>query len=126
MRVTTAFNRVLAVPGASVADVAFTDDGVVVRLRRRARLYRCPCGHKVAGRYDRSRRRWRHLDLAITRVWLEAELARVWCPRCQRVRTEDVPWARPGARHSRDFEDIVAWLAQRMDKTSLSRLMRCS
>ncbi len=35
-------------------------------------------------------------------------------------------WARPGARHTRDFEDIVAWLAQRMDKTSLSRLMRCS
>lgn len=126
MRVTTAFNRLLVLPGASVADVAFTDEGVVVGLRRRARLHRCPCGHKVAGRYDRSRRRWRHLDLAIARVWLEAELARIWCPRCRRVRTEDVPWARPGARHSRDFEDIVAWLAQRMDKTSLSRLMRCS
>ncbi len=37
-----------------------------------------------------------------------------------------MPWARPGARHSRDFEDLAAWLAQRMDKTSLARLLRAS
>ena len=51
---------------------------------------------------------------------------RIDCAGCRRVRTEAVPWARAGARHSRDFEDVVAWLAQRMDKTSVSRLMRCS
>jgi transposase len=126
VRVTTAFNRLLQLDGASVADVAFIDEGVVIGVRRRARLHRCPCGSRVAGRYDRSVRRWRHVDLGVIKVWLEAELARIWCPVCQRVRTEDVPWARPGARHSRDFEDIVAWLAQRMDKTSLATLMRCS
>jgi hypothetical protein len=37
MRVTTAFNRMLAVPGASVTSVSFGADGVVVRLRRRSR-----------------------------------------------------------------------------------------
>jgi transposase len=57
---------------------------------------------------------------------LEAEIARVDCRRCGRVRTEEVPWARPGARASRDFEDMIAWLAQRMDKTSVSRLLRCA
>jgi len=46
-------------------------------------------------------------------VWLEAEVARIWCPNCLRVRTEDVPWARPNARHSWVFEDTVAWLATR-------------
>jgi len=71
-------------------------------------------------------RRWRHNDLGLRKVWLEAEVARVWCPVCARVRTEEVPWARPGARHTRDFEDTVVWLAQRMDKTSLAHLMRCS
>lgn len=126
MRVTTAFNRVLALDGASVTEVSFTDAGVVVGVRRRGRLHRCPCGRKVAGRYDRSIRRWRHLDLGPAQVWIEAEICRIWCPGCRRVRTEEVPWARPGARHSRDFEDVVAWLAQRMDKTSLARLMRCS
>jgi transposase len=48
------------------------------------------------------------------------------CQRCQRVRTEAVPWARPRARHSRDFEDVVAWLAQRTDKTTITRLLRTS
>jgi transposase len=40
------------------------------------------------------------------------------------VRTEDVPWARPGARLTRDLEHVIAWLAQRTDKTSICRLLR--
>nr|WP_240947721.1 transposase family protein [Planosporangium mesophilum] len=43
-----------------------------------------------------------------------------------RVRTEQVPWARPGARHTRDFEDVAGWLAQRMGKTSVAKLLRCT
>lgn len=126
MRVSTAFNRVLQIQGASVVGIEFGSDGVVVDLRRRSRRYRCPCGASTRARYDGRVRRWRHLDLAGTRVWLRAEIARIWCPSCVAVKTEDVPWARLGARHSRDFEDMIGWLAQRMDKTSLSRLMRCS
>jgi transposase len=59
-------------------------------------------------------------------VWLVADVHRVDCRACGRVRTEEVPWARAGARHSRDFEDLLAWLAQRMDKSSIARLLRCS
>ncbi|MQB01442.1 MAG: hypothetical protein GEU78_14315 [Actinobacteria bacterium] len=40
-------------------------------------------------------------------------------------RTEQV-WARPGARHTRDFEDVVAWLAQELDKAAVTKLLRCS
>lgn len=127
MRVVTAFNRILRVPGAWVTGVVFDDDdGVVVSIRARARRHRCPCGWSTSARYDRSRRRWRHLDAASMQVWLEADIARIDCGRCGRVRTEDVAWARPGARHTRDFEDLVAWLAQRTDKTSIARLLRCS
>src|SRR5260370_563124 len=46
------------------------------------------------------------------------------CPDCG-VRTEELPWAGPGARHTRDFEDMVLWLAQRTDRTSVATLMRC-
>lgn len=126
MRVTTAFNRLLQLDGASVSAIAFTNDGVEVSLRRRARLHRCPCGARTPARYDTSHRRWRHLDLGRVKVWLRAEVARVDCRVCGRIRTEEVPWARPGARHSRDFEDMVCWLAQRMDKTAVTRLLRCS
>ena len=42
MRVTTAFRRLLRLPGASVVDVSFGDEGIVVtvRLRRRRRRRR--------------------------------------------------------------------------------------
>ena len=126
MRVTTAFNKMLSIPSASVASVEFTPEGVVVGLRRRNGRPVCPCGWRASGSYDSSVRRWRHLDLGASKLLLEAEIRRLHCQRCQRVRTEAVPWARPRARHSRDFEDVVAWLAQRADKTTISRLLRTS
>ena len=127
MRVCTAFNRILALPGAAVASVEFTDQGLVIGLRRsRRRKLVCPCGHKTWARYDGTKRRWRHLDFGATRVFVEAEVFRLDCCGCHRVRTEQVPWARPGARHTRDFEDVVGWLAQRTDKTTVSKLLRCS
>ncbi len=126
MRVSTAFNRVLSLPGASVVTVTFAPEGVVIGLRRRSRRLVCPCGWSTSATYDRSVRRWRHLDLGASQLWLEAEIRRLDCGACGRVRTEQVPWARPGARHSRDFEDVVAWLAQRADKTSITKLLRVS
>ena len=35
-----------------------------------------------------------------------------------------MPWARAGAHHTRDFEDVVAWLAQQMAKTPIAGLLR--
>ncbi len=126
MRVTTAFNKMLSIPGATVAWVEFTPEGVLVGLRRRRGRPRCPCGWRGTGAYDSSVRRWRHLDLGSSKLLLEAQIRRLDCRRCGRVRTEDVPWARPRARHSGDFEDVVAWLAQRTDKTTITRLLRTS
>jgi transposase len=126
VRVSTAFNRMLNLPGASVASVTFTPEGVVVGLRRRFRRLTCECGWSTAASYDRSTRRWRHLDLGACRLWLETEVRRLDCRSCGRVRTEVVPWARPAARHSRDFEDVIAWLAQRVDKTTVATLLRVS
>lgn len=126
MRVTTAFNKMLAIPGAWVAGVTFAPTGIVIGLHRRFRRLSCPCGWSTRASYDRSVRRWRHLDLGATRLFLEAEIRRLDCGACGRVRTEVVPWARPGARHTRDFQDVVAWLAQRTDKTTITKLLRVS
>jgi transposase len=40
------------------------------------------------------------------------------------VRMEPVPRARPGAAHTRDVEDVVAWLAQQMARTPICGLLR--
>jgi transposase len=126
VRATTAFNKMLEIPGADVSGIEFTPAGIVVCLRRRARRLTCACGWSTAAVYDRTIRRWRHLDLGAAPLFLSAEIRRLACRRCARVVTEQVPWARPRARHTRDFEDVVAWLAQRMDKTSVARLLGCS
>jgi transposase len=104
VRATTAFNKVLAIPGAYVAGVTFTPTGIVVDLRRRARRLTCPCGWSTRAVYDRCQRHWRGLDLGAGRLVLRAEIRRLQCRSCGRVRTETVPWARPGARFTRDFK----------------------
>jgi len=127
MRVTTAFNRLLGIAGVSVVSVRFEGDGVVLGLRLRRRLLVCPhCGCVGRVGYDRRRRRWRHLDLGGTRCFLEYTLRRFPCPGCRRVVSEAVPWARPAARFTRAFEDVVAWLAQQAAFSVISRLLRVS
>jgi transposase len=126
VRVTTAFKRLLRLPGASVIDVSFAAEGVIVTVKLRRRRRVCAvCGQ--TGRqleiHDRRRKRWRHLDLGASRCVIECELRRLRCPDCG-VHLEPVPWARPGAAHTRDFEDVVAWLAQQMAKTPIAGLLR--
>lgn len=124
MRVTTALNRLLALPGASVIGVRLSAEGVIVRVRLRRRRMACSvCGQVYSGMHDRDVRRWRHLDLAGHRCFLEYELRRVECRDCG-VRVEAVPWARRGARHTREFEDLVAFCAQRMAKSQVQSLLR--
>jgi transposase len=86
VRVSTAFNKILGIVGATVASVIFTPEGTVVGLRRRRTKLVCPCGWKTGAVYDRSVRRWRHLDLAGSKLWVEAEIRRLHCRRCERVR----------------------------------------
>jgi transposase len=126
VRVTTAFKRLLGLPGASVVDVSFTAQGVVVTLRLRRRRRICAhCGQTGLGLQIHGRRvkRWRHLDLGASRCLIECELRLLRCRDCG-VRLEPVPWARPGAAHTRDFEDVVAWLAQQMARTPICGLLR--
>lgn len=124
MRVTTGFNRMLRLPGASVVDVSFGSEGVIVTVRLRRRRRVCSgCGQLGGQIHGRRVKRWRHLDLGSARCVIECELRRLWCRDCG-ARFEAVPWARGGSRYTRDFEDVVAWLAQQMAKKPIAGLLR--
>jgi transposase len=124
VRVTTGFNRMLRLPGASVVDVSFGAEGVIVTVRLRCRRRVCSeCGQLGGSIHGRRVKRWRHLDLGANRCVIECELRRLWCPDCG-ARFEAVPWARAGSRYTRDFEDVVAWLAQQMAKKPIAGLLR--
>lgn len=126
MRATTAFKRLIAARGVSVTKVSFEPDQVVVNVRLRSRMLTCPlCGFTTKARYDLRKvaSSWRHLDLGRWRLLIRADLARLACP-THGVRTQGVPFARAGSRFTRDFEDLVGWLATTMDKTAIRRLVR--
>lgn len=123
MRAAAVINRLLGFKGTAVEGMRFEGAAMVVSVRLTSRMLACPCGRTSRARYDRSRRRWRHLDFGRCSVWIEAEIRRVDCRGCGRVRTEWVPWARPGARYTRDFEDMACWLVKRMSKTGVAELL---
>ncbi len=126
MRVTTVFKRLLALDGVTVSGVEFNPGRVVVTLGLRRRHLACPeCEYTTRARYDTRPvcSSWRHLDLCGWRLEVRAGLRRLWCP-THGVLTEGVPFARAGSRFTRDFEDLVGWLATTMDKTALGRLVR--
>jgi transposase len=63
------------------------------------------------------------LDLGATKVFIEADAPRVRC--CDHgVTVAHVPWARHGAGHTRDFDDVAAWLAVRTSKSAVTELLR--
>ncbi len=127
MRVTTAFSRLLRLgTGVVVKGVRFGSDTVIVEVALRRQRLVCPeCGHSTRARKDTrpEMSSWRHLDLGTWRLELRCQRRRLWCP-MHGARTEAVPFARPGAEFTRDFECLVGWLATRTDKTTITRMLR--
>lgn len=124
MRATSLLRNLVGITDTRVAGYEAGADGeFLVFVRPTWRLPRCSgCGAvRRAGAITISeRRRWRHLDLAGVKLFLCYDLRRVRCPACGSV-VERVPWASdPTARFTDDFDDEVAWLAQRgLDKSAI-------
>jgi len=129
----TIWRKLLGVEQVQVLDVALQEAAgqqvlvVAVRPTKGARgrcgrcLRRCP-GYDQGGGI----RRWRSLDCGSTMVFVQAQAPRVTCGRHGVVVVAAVPWARPGARATRAFEDQCAWLAARTATSVVAELMRTS
>src|SRR5450755_1892297 len=126
MRVSTAFFRLLCLPGVWVRSVKFERGRVLVTVALRARLLRCPqCSYSTRHRESQQHHDsvWRHLDLGVRRLEIHARLRRLVCPDHGAL-VEGVPFTRDGARFTTDFEDLVAWLMTKCDRTTTCRLTR--
>ncbi len=124
MRATSVLTKLLDIEQTRVIGFELEEDAVVLVVKARSKRPRCGgCWRKCDRVHDRRQRRWRHLDVMGVECWLAGEVRRVRCPRCG-VTTEMVPWAAPDSGFTRDFETTLAFLAQRMDKTTVTRMMR--
>jgi transposase len=130
VRGTSIWKRLLGLAGVVIESVVMEDgDGgdtlvVAVRPRHRTRPRCGRCG-RGAGFYDRGgpRRRWRHLDFAAVRVFIEAAVPRVNCPE-HGPTTMALPWARHASRFTIAFEDTTAWLTARTPASAVAELLR--
>jgi len=122
---TTILGTILALKQTRILSVHLETDGLVIDVSPTTRVPICSgCYKRVRAVHERYRgRRWRHLDVAGMRLWLRYDIRRVRCPRCG-VTVELVPWAEPQSWFTYAFEQQVAYLAQRADKTTLSDMMR--
>ena len=126
MRVTAAFFRLLDLPGVWVKKVRFEPGRVVVWVALRRKRLCCPkCSYWTMARENVQDHDsvWRAVDLGLWRLEVRCRLRRLRCPE-HGAHVEGVPGARDGARFTRDFEDVVAWLATKTDQTAICRLMR--
>jgi transposase len=125
MRDTKILSLVLGLKQTRVKAVEFDEVGIVLDVEPTTRIPRCcGCGCRVRVLRDHYEgRQWRHLDLGAMELTLRYKMRRVDCPRCG-VRVELVPWAEYGSGFTRQFEEQVAYLAQRTDKTTIAGLMR--
>ena len=83
VRVTTAFNRMLGLPGAWVRDVEFGAQAMIVTVCLRRKQPVCSgCGARGLPIKDHRVKRWRHLDAGGLRCVIECRLRRLYCPGC--------------------------------------------
>ena len=101
-------------------------DRVVVHVAVRRTTLVCPkCSFATMARENEQDHDsvWRHLDLGVWRLEVHARLRRLRCPE-HGVHVEGVPFARDGARFTRDLEHLIAWLMTQTDRTAVCRLVR--
>lgn len=109
-----------------IESVRIDGESIVLSVRPWSRYRRrCPVCGRACEAYDGRSvpRRWRAMDLARSKCYLEYAPCRIRCPE-HGVHVEAVPWARPKSRFTRDFEDWVACLAVRCTASAVAELAR--
>ena len=123
MRATSLLKMLLAIKHVLVISFLVEFGDLVLFVRPSWRKPRCSrCGKRRPGYDTLPQRDWRHLDACGGTVLLRYAPRRVNCPKCGVV-VEQVPWSvHPSSHFTTPFEEAVAFLAQRCDKTSVKEI----
>lgn len=63
------------------------------------------------------------MDFGSCKVYVVYDIKRIQCPE-HGIHTEQIPWAYPYSKFTKEFEQQVAYLALHLNKTEVSKLMR--
>lgn len=123
MRATSLLRTLLALQDTIVTGFEFTSESLLIDVKPSWQRVRCGECRRMGAKEGGRTRTWRHIDLAGIKCELRYHIRRVKCRHCG-VQTEHVPWAESGSRFTKPFEMHTAYLAQRTDKTTVTKLMR--
>ena len=85
----------------------------------------CPECQIESPRYDKRRRKWRHLDTCQLQTYVEAEVPRIECKK-HGCRTIQVPWAENSSRYTLLFEQHVLVGLHAMSMSAVCRHLSLS
>ncbi len=100
----------------------YEESAVRFCLRQKRDSLRCPvCRSEDVQRRGQIRRVWQHLPIGSKPVFIELDVARVYCRRCRVIRQVNVPFADSQRTYSRAFARYVLELRQSMTITHVAR-----
>ena len=118
MRMETLIRKQLGMKSHYVARIEETGEAVVVHVERMGhRQLNCMrCGLPCQSTHGRSKkqRTWRDLSLRKTALKIRYRPFRVCCPRCKKVKVEEVPWAEPWSRVTMALAAAVAVMGRQL------------
>ncbi|HSP81509.1 MAG TPA: hypothetical protein VLQ93_23525 [Myxococcaceae bacterium] len=118
--------RLLGLENLSVCGASLRPDGLVVQVHPSQYAMQCGvCGDICSGYDRRPERRWRHLALEHTPIWLSYAPRRVKCA-SHGVRVQRVPWATHASRVTTELEQMTRWLSRSLGRPAISRMLGIS
>lgn len=124
MRPTKILRKLLGLTQLLFSAAEMAARGLVIDARPSWTKPRCGLCHRRCSIYDTADepRYWRHLTLGRVPIWIRHTMRRANCP-VHGATAEWVPWAAHQSFFTLELEELVAYLAQRMDKTAVTHLV---
>jgi transposase len=113
------FRRIKIINQTVSADAS--ESLIVAKPSKRHRPVCHGCGQKACGTHSWAERTVRDLSITTARVWISCRYRKLFCPRCQGVRIEDLQLFHPYLRVTHRMARYIYQLCQMMTVTEVAR-----
>ena len=113
------FRRIKIINQSVLADAS--ESRIVAQPSKRYRPVCHGCGQKACGVHSWAERSVRDLNMASARVWIRCRYRKLFCPRCQGVRIEDLELFHPYLRVTERMARYVYQLCHMMTVSEVAR-----